>query len=130
MSVDRRGNTVHSVASNRAPMYTDGLAPTNTLLTTTSEKTIIVKDSKAQPAVAQRMIVKNESGQTAELTLHVAFSVDGSQEDVMTAPIYLANNETLELYVRVERVVEKNTGGGTQTGRGVRYWFELEPGRP
>ena len=153
MPVDSRGQVVHSVSSNRAPLaidatnvtlpYVSNVAGTvlgSGLLAAAGQKVLSVNNMKAQPAVAQAVVITNRSGQPANLTLTVA-RTGFTKQDLSTGgtltvppttvdtlfPIYVAAGDVLTLNLRVTKVVETNAGAGAQTGLGVCYVFILEP---
>ena len=129
---DRRGKLVTVITPNRAPLYVDGLVPSSTLLTTGTNKTIMVTDSKGDPAIASEVLIINSSGFTASITLTVAEAGmpqnpgQGVESDVMANPMTILSGESITVKARIISVLEANGSGSTQTGSGVRYLFTLE----
>lgn len=140
---DSRGNTVYPETSNRAGFFSDGVTD-STLLATTVSKSVPVVDTDGNVAIGSRCVIRNNSSQTAEITLKVAkagykrpaVSGDTGQGvgkieievvEVAKNPLRLLTGESIELFERVVGFTEKNIGGGSQTGLGVQYFVDLEP---
>ena len=121
-------------SSNRAPFYSDGVVD-STLLTAGSHKPITPKGTAGNPAIASSVVIVNASGYACTVSILAVLGFSGVDSngnpnpvtDTPTSPIYLASGDTQTVNVRCSSVVETNVGGSTQTGRGVRYTFTLEP---
>ena len=132
---DRRGSVFFPVTSNRAPFYSDATID-GTLLATTLTKNISPVDAQGNPAICSKVTIINSSGKNASVTLLIAkdgqvITTDGIQppqlETTVNAIVILSTDSPITIEGRIYQIIEKNIDSGTQTGRGMRYLFTLEP---
>lgn len=120
--------TARNPGSNRAPCYSDAVVD-STLLAAAGKKTVTPAYVGAVPTVgiASGVAIWNSSGQAVTIAFQAARNPDGSLVEGATSPLYLANGDTLPFFTApIMAIIETNVGVGTQTGRGVRYFFEME----
>ena len=133
---------------------TSGSFSATTLLSTASSKTIQVTAADGNPWIASSVYIFNSSGQAATLSLVVVrdkvirpgaktnaqdtagYTLGGQanplsyEKSLITINVASAAPETtigITIPARIWQVLESNTSGSSQTGLGIRYWFNLEP---
>lgn len=131
MRQSTRGSEVTPMPSNRAPFYSDATVAGDTgLLASNATKTVNVVDFAGNQAIGQNITIVNESSQDATVYIYTCINDDPEMTSSLEKPInpyVIPSGEAASgIFVRGVKFLETNVGSGSQTGRGLRYYVELE----
>lgn len=150
------GQRVFIEPSNDPPYYSDATTDADGLLTNNSSKRVVPKIPTAanngadftnilepgvdtespsyspngllRRAIASEVTIINASSKDATVQVVTApshNSLKAAQQKGIAMPILAG--ETLTIKALISEIIEKNVGGATQTGRGLRYYFTIAP---